>query len=104
MRSMAGFGLEAGRFYLPRARHEPPGSLLQQIFPWVEEWEQRVLLFKQKKSWDEGGLGQEDKALEGFLGLLKYLRVVLLQDMAVLQAGKCILFIYIRLPTNYLHL
>lgn len=97
MRSMAGFGLEAGKFYLARAKLEPPSSLAKQIFPWVEQWEQRVLLFKQKKSWDEGGLDQEDKALEGFLGLLKYLRAVLLQDIAVLQAGKWILLSYPRL-------
>jgi hypothetical protein len=94
---MAGFGLEAGKFHLSRAKLEPPSSLAKQIFPWVEQWEQRVLLFKQKKSWDEGGLDQEDKALEGFLGLLKYLRAVLLQDIAVLQSGKCILFFYPRL-------
>jgi hypothetical protein len=104
MRSMAGFGLEAGKFHLPRAKLEPPSSLAKQIFPWVEQWEKRVLLFKQKKSWDEGGLDQEDKALEGFLGLLKYLRAVLLQDIAVLQAGKCTLFFYPRLLlTIYVH-
>ena len=35
-----------------------------------------------------GGLDQEDLALEGFIKLMKYLRVVLLQDIAVLQGGK----------------
>ena len=66
MRSMAGFGLEAGKFYLARAKLEPPSSLAKQIFPWVEQWEQRVLLFKQKKSWDEGGLDQRIRPWRAF--------------------------------------
>ena len=46
------------------------------------------MLSKQGKLWSEGGLDQEDLALEGFIKLMKYLRVVLLQDIAVLQGGK----------------
>lgn len=85
---MAGFGTKAGKFCLPRANFTPSCSLQQQVFPWVEQWDMRVQASKQGKSWSDGGLDQEDLALEGFLRLLKYLRVVLLQDMAVLQACK----------------
>jgi hypothetical protein len=72
---MAGFGRKPGKFYLPRANQEPPSSLQQQ-------------------SLGEGGLDQEDLALEGFIKLMKYLRVVLLQDMAVLQAGECLFLFF----------
>jgi len=85
---MAGFGTKPGKFYLPRANHVPPLTLQQQVFPWVEQWEERVRLLRQGKVWSEGGLDQEDLALEGFIKLIKYLRVVLLQDMAVLQASE----------------
>jgi hypothetical protein len=41
-----------------------------------------------RKSYVEGGLDEDDKAGQGFIKLLKYLRVVLLQDLAVLQLRK----------------
>ena len=88
LRSMAGFGVKPGKFCLPRANYAPPLSLQKQVFPWLESWEARVVLSKQGKQWSEGGLDQEDLALEGFVKLIKYLRVVLLQDIAVLQGGK----------------
>ena len=40
------------------------------------------------KSYFEGGLDKDDKAGQGFIKLPKYLRVVLLQDLAVLQLRK----------------
>jgi len=94
---MAGFGQKPGKFYLPRAIYAPPLSLQQQVFPWLEAWEGRVLLQKQGKRWRNGGLDQEDLALGGFIKLMKYLRVVLLQDMAVLQAGKSLFFSLFKL-------
>src|SRR5467141_3169679 len=94
LRSMAGFGRKPGKFYLPRANKEPPSSLQQQLFPWMEEWEGRIMLLKQGKSLGAGGLDQEDLALEGFIKVVKYLRVVLLQDMAVLQAGECLFLFF----------
>ena len=36
----------------------------------------------------DGGLDYDDSAARGFLALLKHLRVVLLQDLAVLQPGR----------------
>ena len=100
IRSMAGFGTKPGKFYLPRANHAPPFTLQQQVFPWVEPWEERLRLSRQGKGWSEGGLDQEDLALEGFIKLMKYLRVVLLQDMAVLQGGESLLLFYFQLQTN----
>jgi hypothetical protein len=38
-----------------------------------------------RKTWEEGGLDKDDVAGQGFLALLCHLRVVLLQDLAVLQ-------------------
>jgi hypothetical protein len=90
LRAMAGFGTEPGRFCLPRANYVPPSTLQRQIWPWLEQWEARVVLFKEGKGVQDGGLEQRDQALEGFIKLMKYLRIVLLQDMTVLQAGKSI--------------
>ena len=95
LRSMSGLGTKPGKFFLRRANHHPPLSLQLLVFPWLESWEGRIMLSKQSKTWANGGLDQEDLALEGFIKLMKYLRVVLLQDMAVLQAGKSILPCYI---------
>jgi hypothetical protein len=55
---------------------------------------------RQGKVWSEGGLDQEDLALEGFIKLIKYLRVVLLQDIAVLQASESLFLFYFQLQTN----
>ncbi len=100
LRSMAGFGTEAGNFCMPRANYIPPLSLQQQVFPWIESWDERILLFKQRKGWSDGGL-DEDLALEGFIKLMRYLRVVLLQDMAVLQTGEFLFPFYIQIRTSY---
>ena len=63
----------------------PPPELLQKIWPWVEEWEERFRKRSLRKTWEEGGLDEDDVARQGFLALLCHLRVVLLQDLAVLQ-------------------
>jgi hypothetical protein len=92
MRSSAGWGMAPGSFFLPRASFEPPEALKKTVFPWIEEWEGRVRLCKlEGKTFAEGGLDQGDIALDCFMDLMKYLRVVLLQDLAVLQPGKCVL-------------
>lgn len=51
---------------------------------------------RQNRGWKDGGLDIEDMALVGFIKLMKYLRVVLLQDMAVLQVAypRCPLFLH----------
>jgi hypothetical protein len=60
----------------------------------VEQWDERVKMARQNRGWKDGGLDIEDMALVGFIKLMKYLRVVLLQDMAVLQVGKYIFLLY----------
>jgi hypothetical protein len=85
MRRVAGFTSDEGGYFLPRAQVLPPPDLLQKIWPWVEEWEERFRKRSLRKTWEEGGLDEDDVAGQGFLTLLCHLRVVLLQDLAVLQ-------------------
>lgn len=85
MRIAAGFSSSTGDYFLPRAAHEPPLVLQQQIWPWIEEWEKRFEARAQRRGWAEGGLDETDLAGDGFLKLMKRLRTVLLQDLAVLQ-------------------
>jgi hypothetical protein len=44
-----------------------------------------VKVYSAAIGWKEGGLAKEDRAAASFLKLLKVLRDVLLQDLAVLQ-------------------
>lgn len=75
MRAMAGFPHDDKVFYLPRASLEPPQYLQQQIFPELDEWIERHT---------EGIDCDRNFALNGYFRLLKWLRVVIIQDAAVL--------------------
>ena len=57
------------------------------------------LIFLDIQTWDLG-LNEDDIAKQRFLKLLKQLRVILLQDLAVLQPGKCLILVFIDLFTN----
>jgi hypothetical protein len=75
IRVIQGFPEEKGCFWLPRALVTPPLSLQQKVFPWVEEWQQRM---------------QDDASIqticgEGFLRLLVELRPIILQDAVLLK-------------------
>jgi Centromere DNA-binding protein complex CBF3 subunit, domain 2 len=86
MRCVAGFPKEPGQYHLPRAAIEPPEVLLREIYPFVEEWRRRFRArTTRKKSWAQGGLDDDDQAGLAFLALLKRLRVIVLQDLAILQ-------------------
>ena len=86
MRCVAGFPKEPGQYHLPRAAVEPPEVLLREIYPFVEEWRRRFRArTTRKKSWAQGGLDDDDQAGLAFLALLKRLRVIVLQDLAILQ-------------------
>lgn len=85
---MAGFHSAQGNYYLRRAVILPLLSLQLQVWPWLEAWEERFIHRIEKKPWKEGGLDSDDLAGRNFLRLLKHLRVVLLQDLAVLQPRK----------------
>ena len=85
MRVVAGFSPSAGDYFLVRAAHEPPYGLQKQLWPWIEEWEARFEARACRQTWDQGGLDEDDLAADGFLKLMRRLRLVLLQDLAVLQ-------------------
>jgi hypothetical protein len=86
MRCVAGFPKEPGQYHLPRATTEPPKVLRREIFPFVEEWRRRFhARTTRQKRWAQGGLDDDDQAGLAFLSLLERLRVIILQDLAVLQ-------------------
>ena len=93
VRSMAGFPpTQAGNYYLPRAKVHPPESLLQAVWPWVDQWQtwfrtkHGKLTERPLTSYDqifiEPGAEEhpEDLAAQGFLRLLAELRIIFLQD------------------------
>jgi hypothetical protein len=61
---------------------EPPSELMQQVFPWIEK-EQAAL-----EARSAANSNARDFALKHFLTLLKWLRRVLLQDVAVLSTSS----------------
>lgn len=61
---------------------EPPLELMQQVFPWIEE-KQAAL-----EARSTANPNARDFALKQFLTLLKWLRRVLLQDVAVLSTSS----------------
>ncbi|KAE8264110.1 hypothetical protein A4X09_0g7056 [Tilletia walkeri] len=93
VRALSGFKIEGGDYWLPRALLEPPQELAQSIFPWVEpsykQIQARVLVG-----------GKSDSAALEFLTMLKFLRVVLLQDAAILQDQCPSPFLFSYAPFN----
>ena len=86
MRIVAGFSSSSGGdYFLPRATYEPPSMLQKRLWPWIEEWETRFEARARRQRWAEGGLDNDDLAADGFINLLRRLRIVLLQDLAILQ-------------------
>lgn len=85
MRIVAGFSGTSGDYFLTRAAYEPPDALQRQLWPWIEEWEPRFEARARRCRWARGGLDEDDLAGDGFLKLMRRLRIVLLQDLAVLQ-------------------
>ncbi|KAF4609994.1 hypothetical protein D9613_010503 [Agrocybe pediades] len=80
MLASALFNADEPRSYvLPRGHLIPPASLLSRLFPWIESeteaYEARL---------EKYGAKAVDHALRHFLALLKEMRVILLQDAAVL--------------------
>ena len=78
LRRMAGFLKEEGSYMLPRGEFKPPASLLKLVWPWLDEWLDRIRARAQGKGWKAGGLLQDDQAAAGFLKLLVVLRDVFL--------------------------
>lgn len=76
VRVLAGFKVEKGYFYLERASIVPPQDLLKEIFPTVRPTLEAMLQSNRTKS-----------AIEtiGFLRLMDYLKLVILQDSVLLK-------------------
>ena len=75
MRAMAGFPHDDSAFYLPRASLEPPESLQQMIFPQLDNW-----IIRHR----DGDECDTNFALNGYLRLLSWFRIVILQDAAMM--------------------
>ena len=75
IRALAGFNAGGGGFYLRRDMLMPPAALVNKVFEQAERWE---AAFLPKDI-------EQDIAGQGFLRLLKELRVVLLQDAVVMR-------------------
>ncbi|KAE8226620.1 hypothetical protein CF326_g7676 [Tilletia indica] len=80
VRALAGFCAEGGDYYLPRTLLEPPASLSDQLWPQATREEAKV-----RERHANGG--QTDQGALSFLELIKWLRVVLLQDAALLSTA-----------------
>ncbi|KAE8217472.1 hypothetical protein CF319_g8446 [Tilletia indica] len=78
VRALADFDIKGGDYWLPRTLLYPDVDLQHQIFPFIESGEAEVL-----QRHKDGG--QTDNAALNFLGMLKWLRIVLLQDAVLLQ-------------------
>jgi hypothetical protein len=93
---MAGFSKDGGGYFLGRAQVVPPFSLQLLVFPWLDKWELRFRGFaRSQQDFARGGLDKQDLAGDRFLKLLQHLRVVLLQDLAILQPGTCMLYLHL---------
>ena len=67
-----------------RASVEPPASMVAQVWPDVDMWLERFdRSIRDGSGFGGGGIDRPDMAAQGFLTLLKELRVVFLQDAAV---------------------
>ena len=73
---------------LLRSEFKPLASLLKLVWPWLEEWLERICARAQGKGWKARGLPQDDQAAAGFLKLLVVLYNIFLQDSTILQLSK----------------
>jgi len=76
LRTMAGFAPDGGSYYISRSNCIPSQSLQEKIFPWLSSWNDVEY--------------EKTLAVEGFLNLLTYFRIIILQDAAVFdtRTGK----------------
>ncbi len=70
LRTMAGFAPDGRSYYISRSNCIPSQSLQEKIFPWLSSWNDVEY--------------EKTLAVEGFLNLLTYFRIIILQDAAVL--------------------
>ncbi|KAE8217791.1 hypothetical protein CF319_g8198 [Tilletia indica] len=91
IRALADLDIKGGDYWLPRALLTTDLAMQQEIFPFVEAEEAKVQ--QRHKSG-----GQTDHAALNFSSLLKWLRVVLLQDAVLLRRSFPHLPIWTRAP------
>jgi hypothetical protein len=76
IKALAGFDVNfQANYYLPRAKEEPCEALAARVWPRVDAWLAQF----------EEGVNEPDLAGQGFLKLLKRLRIVVLQDSVLLR-------------------
>ncbi|KAE8242322.1 hypothetical protein A4X06_0g7014 [Tilletia controversa] len=80
VRALSGFNIEGGDHYLPRTILDPPTTLASKIWPQIQTSETAV------RARHASG-GQKDEAALAFLEVMRWLRVVLLQDAALLSTS-----------------
>lgn len=77
MRAVSGVDSNlAGGFFIARAALDPPLILTKMVWPWVDEWQQRIL---------NGTVQVPNMAAKAFLKLMQELRKYLLQDAVFWQ-------------------
>jgi hypothetical protein len=79
MRALGGYNVKHGSYWLAREQHLPQQDLLLSIFPNIEHVELSLTETASRT-------GSTDLAAFGFIRLLKFLRVVLLQDSVELMS------------------
>ncbi|KAF5324667.1 hypothetical protein D9611_004415 [Ephemerocybe angulata] len=96
MLALAGFnGERKDSYYIARDELKPPEQLVSAIFPWIEEEEVAY-----RSRLEDHGPDARDNALVYFLSLLRILRVILVQDLAVMAARHPDLFVLRFSPFN----
>ncbi len=76
LREQAGFPQKKGSFYLPRAILPVPEELGKLLFPEVEKLELKL---------NDMNPSEVHISAKGFLDLMKYLRVVIIQDASIME-------------------
>ena len=84
MRLVAGFSQKSGQYYLSRATVQPPRSLTKRIWPWVDAGLAYYRAIDHSKL-DDFTQDCLDASARQFLELMEWLRIILLQDAAILQ-------------------
>jgi hypothetical protein len=80
MRIVAGFSQKSGHYHLPRATVLPPRSLTTQIWPWIDE---ELTKYRSVDTSLDSDIILDASARQ-FLELMEWLRIVFLQDAAIL--------------------
>lgn len=83
MRAMAGFTIQPGQFYIPRASLDPPEDLTKLIFPLLDEWNDRLLAKNVDKN--NGDPMEVTVAAKACFQLFFMLRKIIIQDSIVMM-------------------